>query len=65
MEESTANIKPKPSPSLDTVEKTTIKLLRKGYTPNQISTLLGLPLAPIIAELSYKKILNPDARFRS
>ena len=60
MEESTAKTKA----ALDIVEKTTLKLLRNNYKPEQISKLLGLPLAPIIAELSYKKILNPDASFR-
>ena len=49
---------------LDTVEKTTLKLLQEGYTVQETSKLLGLNLSPVIAELSYKGILNPDATLR-
>lgn len=51
--------------SLDTVEKTTLKLLEQGQTVPQISQLLGLNITTVIKELSHKKILNPDATFRN
>lgn len=49
---------------LDIVEQTTIKLLQEGYAIPEISKLLGLNLSQVIEELSYKRILNPDATFR-
>lgn len=52
-------------PSLDLVEETTLRLLKAGYTISEISKLLGLNLAPVVAELAYKGILNADATFRN
>ena len=55
----------KEEPTLDTVERTVLQLLKEGYTVSEISRLIGLPTAPIISELAYKGVLNPDATFRN
>ncbi|MCL2400196.1 MAG: hypothetical protein FWC91_10720 [Defluviitaleaceae bacterium] len=52
-------------PNLDIVEETTLRFLKAGYTISDISKLLGLNLAPVVAELAYKGILNSDATFRN
>ena len=50
--------------NLDIVEKTTLQLLRDGHTITDISQMLGLHMYPIVDELAYKGILNPDYTFR-
>lgn len=49
---------------LDTVENTTIKLLKKGYTVLEISDILCLNMAPVIEGLIYKGVLHPDTKLK-
>jgi len=49
---------------LDIVEQTVIEMLNDGHSRGEISQQLGLNVKPIIEELVYKNILNPDATFK-
>jgi len=49
---------------LNILESTVLGMLNEGYSQGEISQQLGLNMKPIIEELVYKKILNPDATFK-
>ena len=50
---------------IDLVESVTLELLKEGHSRSEISQKLGLNIAPIIEDLVYKNILNPDATFKT